>query len=50
MKSLGLRDCSVERMTERDQEALQKGFKALGDNIDKLYARPLQKVCVMDGL
>ena len=31
-------------MTERDQQALQKGFQGLGDNIDRLYARPLQKV------
>ena len=33
-----------EIMAERDQEALQKGLRTLGDNIDKLYARPLQKV------
>lgn len=37
---------SIEKMTEQDQQALQKGFQGLGDNIDRLYARPLQKVGV----
>lgn len=32
-------------MAEYDQEALKKGFQGLGENIDKLYARPSQKVC-----
>ncbi|CAN0122839.1 unnamed protein product [Ascophyllum nodosum] len=34
-------------MTERDQEALDKGFRSLGDNIDKLYSRPLQKTAYL---
>eukprot|EP00904_Undaria_pinnatifida_P001153 jgi/Undpi1/11038/HiC_scaffold_30.g13338.m1 len=34
-------------MAERDQEALQKGLRTLGDNIDKLYARPLQKAAYL---
>ncbi|CAM9421529.1 unnamed protein product, partial [Scytosiphon promiscuus] len=34
-------------MTERDQEALQKGFQGLGDKIDRFYSRPLQKVAYL---
>ncbi|CAM9110170.1 unnamed protein product [Pylaiella littoralis] len=34
-------------MTERDQQALQKGFQGLGDNIDRLYSRPLQKTAYL---
>eukprot|EP00752_Nemacystus_decipiens_P004900 g4459.t1 len=34
-------------MTEHDQQALQKGFQGLGDNIDRLYARPLQKAAYL---
>ncbi|CAM9961371.1 unnamed protein product [Ectocarpus sp. 4 AP-2014] len=34
-------------MTEQDQQALQKGFQGLGDNIDRFYARPLQKAAYL---
>lgn len=41
------RKCRELKMAEREQQELQKGFQKLGDNIDKLYARPLQKVRVL---
>lgn len=34
-------------MAEREQQELQRGFQKLGDNIDKMYARPVQKVRVL---